>query len=52
MIIMDIIELSPMDASEWNPTASSSSFGSGIELLMNDKKTASSVKKSGIESTD
>ena len=53
MIIMDIIELSPMDASEWNPTSSSAgpSFGSGIELLMNDKKTAS-VKKSGIEIDD
>ena len=53
MIIMDIIELSSMDASEWNPTSSSSissSFGSGIELLMNDKKT--SVKKSGIEIDD
>jgi hypothetical protein len=28
------------------------SFGSGIELLMNDKKTTSSVKKSGIEIDD
>ena len=33
---MDIIELSPMDASEWNPTTPSTSFGSGIELLMNE----------------
>lgn len=51
MLIMDndIIDLSATDSSSWNP---SPSFGSGIELLMNDKKTASSSKHSGIEIDD
>ena len=56
MIIMDndIIDLSATDASSWNPSPSSGgpSFGSGIELLMNDKKTTSSAKRSGIEIDD
>lgn len=54
MLIMDILDITDLSASDsW---ASSSvpgpSFGSGIELLMNDKKTASSVKRSGIEIDD
>jgi len=45
----DIIELSATDASSWNPTPS---FGSGIELLMNDKKSSSSSRNSGIDIDD
>ena len=55
MIIMDLefTDLSATDASSWTPAPSGGpSFGSGIELLMNDKKTASSVKHSGIEIDD
>ena len=50
----DIIELSATDASSWNPPMSNTSFGSGIELLMNDKKKdgGSSVKKFGIDIDD
>jgi hypothetical protein len=49
---LEITDLS--DAfSSWTPTPSGGpSFGSGIELLMNDKKTISSVKRSGIEIDD
>lgn len=51
MIIMDfeITDLSSMDTLT---SSTGPSFGSGIELLMNDKKTASSVKRSGIEIDD
>jgi hypothetical protein len=48
----DIIELSATDVSDWNPSGPSSSFGSGIELLMNDKKTLSKKSSSGIEIDD
>lgn len=45
----EITDLSSMDT--MTPSAGPS-FGLGIELLMNDKKTASSVKQSGIEIDD
>ena len=50
---LEITDLSDASSS-WAPTPSGGgpSFGSGIELLMNDKKTASSVKRSGIEIDD
>lgn len=48
----DIIELSATDVSEWNSSGPSSNFGGGLELLMNDKKSFSSSKKSGIEIDD
>ena len=49
----DIIELSATDASSWNPPMSNTpSFGSGIELLMNDNKKKDGIKKSGIEIDD
>ena len=57
MLIMDLLDITDLSATDsagsWTPSASAGpSFGSGIELLMNDKKTAASVKKSGIEIDD
>ena len=54
MLIMDdIIDLSATDASSWNPPLSNTpSFGSGIELLMNDRKKESGTKSIGIEIDD
>jgi len=49
MDLLDITDISATDS--WAPSTGPS-FGSGIELLMNDKKTASSVKRSGIEIDD
>ena len=52
MIIMDLLDITDISATDsWTPSTGPS-FGSGIELLMNDKKTASSVKRSGIEIDD
>jgi hypothetical protein len=50
---LEITDLSDASSSWTPPTPSGGpSFGSGIELLMNDKKTISSVKRSGIEIDD
>lgn len=57
MIIMELLDITDLSATDsaWGSSSGGGggpSFGSGIELLMNDKKTASSVKRSDIEIDD